>query len=299
MTDYHQPVLLQESVEGLNIDPSGYYVDVTFGGGGHSREILKYLKGGKLLAFDQDQDAVANVPDDDNFLFAHHNFRFLSRFLNFHGMEQIDGLLADLGVSSHHFDIAERGFSFRFDASIDMRMNQKSKLSAVEILNTYEHGKLAKVLRDYGELKNASKVANAILRFRDEKEIKETQDLLDAVRSCVPKQGENQFLAKLYQAIRIEVNHEMDYLKSMLEQARDALKPGGRLVVISYHSLEDRLVKEFIRDGAFEKEESIDLYGVQKKVFKPTHKKVLVPTDEEIERNNRARSARLRIAEKL
>lgn len=299
MTQYHQPVMLQESVDGLNINPNGYYVDVTFGGGGHSREILKYLKSGKLLSFDQDQDAVANIPDDKNFLFAHHNFRFLSRFLSYHGIEKIDGLLADLGVSSHHFDIAERGFSFRFDASIDMRMNQKSKRSAVDVLNKYEHGQLAKVLREYGELKNASKVANAILKFRETKAIKETKDLLEATSSCIPKHSENQFLAKLYQAIRIEVNAEMETLKSMLEQARDALKPGGRLVVISYHSLEDRLVKEFIRDGAFEKDESIDLYGVQKKVFKPMHKKVLVPSDEEIKMNNRARSARLRIAEKL
>lgn len=299
MTDYHQPVLLHESVDGLEINPNGYYVDVTFGGGGHSREILKHLKSGKLLSFDQDQDALANIPDDDNFLFAHHNFRFLSRFLSYNGIDKIDGLLADLGVSSHHFDLAERGFSFRFDAEIDMRMNQRSKRSAKEVLNKYEHGQLAKVLRDYGELKNASKVANAILNYREVKTIEETRDLLEATKKCTPHQGENQFLAKLYQAIRIEVNQEMDNLKMMLEQARDALNKGGRLVVISYHSLEDRIVKDFMRSGSFDKDETIDLYGTQKKVFKLINKKLITPSEEELKINNRARSAKLRIAEKL
>jgi 16S rRNA (cytosine1402-N4)-methyltransferase len=299
MIEYHQPVLLQESIDGLNINPNGCYVDVTFGGGGHSKAILKKLKKGKLLAFDQDADAVANIPKDKKFLFAHHNFRFLSNFLDYYNIEKIDGLLADLGVSSHHFDKAERGFSFRFDAFVDMRMNQNSDFTAREILNTYTHGQLAKIFREYGELKNASKVAAALLASREKKVIEETRDLLEALSGVMPRQGENQFLAKVYQAIRIEVNKEIEYLKAMLEQARDRLKPGGRLVVISYHSLEDRIVKEFIRDGSFQADEEIDLYGTKKKVFRSINKKIIVPGDEEIAINNRARSAKLRIAEKL
>ena len=298
MTDYHQPVLLQESVDGLNIKPNGIYVDVTFGGGGHSREILKKLDKGKLLAFDQDEDALNNIPEDERFLFAHHNFRFLNNFLKYYGIEKIDGLLADLGVSSHHFDIAERGFSFRFDASVDMRMNRQSQLSAKEILNTYEYKDLARIFREYGELKNAAKVASTIINYRENKTIEQTSDLLEAVTKCIPRKGENQFLAKLYQAIRIEVNKEIENLKEMLEQARDCLKQGGRLVVISYHSLEDRIVKEFIRKGSFAKEEEFDLYGTRKEIFKAINKKIIIPGEEELKTNNRARSAKLRIAEK-
>jgi 16S rRNA (cytosine1402-N4)-methyltransferase len=299
MTDYHQPVLLKESIDGLNIQPNGFYVDATFGGGGHSREILKHLKKGKLLGFDQDADALKNIPKDKKFLFAHHNFRFLRNFLGYHGIENIDGLLADLGVSSHHFDEAERGFSFRFEAMVDMRMNQQSELTAREVLNTYEHGSLARIFREYGELKNASKVANAILKYRTKKTIEQTRDILEATEGCMPRQGENQFLAKLYQAVRIEVNKEIENLKEMLEQARDSLRQGGRLVVISYHSLEDRMVKEFIRDGSFEKDTAIDLYGTRTKVFRAINKKIITPSEEELKRNNRARSAKLRIAEKL
>ncbi len=299
MTAYHQPVLLKESIDGLNIQPNGNYVDATFGGGGHSREIIKRLTDGKLLAFDQDADALANIPEDSRFLFAHHNFRYLKNFLQYYNIEKIDGLLADLGVSSHHFDEAKRGFSFRFEALVDMRMNQESDFSAVDVLNGYEYKDLCRIFREYGELKNASKIASKIVDFRQKKTIEETRDLLEALENILPRHIENQFLAKVYQAIRIEVNKEMENLKLMLEQARDCLKPGGRLVIISYHSLEDRIVKDFIRDGGFEKNEEIDLYGVQKKVFKPVNKKIIVPTDEEIEQNNRARSAKLRIAEKL
>lgn len=298
MTEYHQPVLLRESVDGLNIKSNGIYVDVTFGGGGHSREILKKLDKGKLLAFDQDEDALNNIFDDERFLFAHHNFRFLSNFLKHYGIEKIDGLLADLGVSSHHFDLAERGFSFRFDASVDMRMNRQSRLSAKEILNAYEYKDLARILREYGELKNASKVAGAITAYRENTTIDQTRDLLEALSNCIPRQGEHQFLAKVYQAIRIEVNKEIENLKQMLEQARDCLKPGGRLVIISYHSLEDRVVKDFIRNGSFEKEREFDLYGTRENIFKAINKKIIVPGEEELKINNRSRSAKLRIAEK-
>ena len=299
MTEYHQPVLLKESIDGLNIRSNGFYVDATFGGGGHSREILKYLKKGKLLAFDQDTDALANIPDHKCFSFAHHNFRYLKNFLEYNEMDKIDGLLADLGVSSHHFNEADRGFSFRFDSMLDMRMNQQSDFSARDVLNKYSFDDLRRIFRAYGELKNPAKVANAIVTYREKSPIEHTRDVLLALEKVMPRQHENQFLAKVYQAIRIEVNHEMENLKSMLEQARDCLKAGGRLVIISYHSLEDRLVKEFIRDGGFEKDESIDLYGIKKQVFKAITRKVVVPSDDEIKVNNRARSARLRIAEKL
>ncbi len=299
MIEYHQPVLLKESVDGLNIKPNGNYVDTTFGGGGHSREIISRLKDGKLLAFDQDADALINIPEDSRFLFAHHNFRYLKNFLQYYGIEKIDGLLADLGVSSHHFDEAERGFSFRFESLVDMRMNQESDFSAVDVLNSYEYKDLCRIFREYGELKNASKIASKIIDFRQKKTIEETRDLLESLEGVLPRHIENQFLAKVYQAIRIEVNKEMDNLKLMLEQARDCLKPGGRLVIISYHSLEDRIVKDFIRNGGFEQSDEIDLYGVKKQVFKPVNKKIIVPSEEEIKQNNRARSAKLRIAEKL
>lgn len=299
MTGYHQPVLLKESVDGLNIKPEGIYVDVTFGGGGHSREILSRLGGnGRLFGMDQDEDVLENIPDDSRFTFIRHNFRFLKNFLKYHGVEQIDGLLADLGVSSHHFDAPERGFSFRFHSVIDMRMNQKSDFSARDLLNTYTEQELSKLFWEYGELKNARKLARNIVAHRATNPFDETRDLIEAVSDCLPKHGENQYLAKLYQALRIEVNHEIDYLKEMLEQALDFLSPGGRLVVISYHSLEDRLVKNFIRDGSFSKEQEFDLYGNKPSVFRSVTKKVVIPTDEEIRMNNRARSAKLRIAEK-
>lgn len=299
MTDYHQPVLLNESIDGLNIKPDGIYVDVTFGGGGHSREILKKLNNGRLFGLDQDEDVLANIPDDPRFTFIQHNFRFLKNFLKYHEVDHIDGLLADLGVSSHHFDEPGRGFSFRFHSAIDMRMNQQSNFSARDLLNTYTEQEISKILWEYGELKNARRVAKSIVAYRQNNAIDETRDLVEAVSGLMPKHAENQFLAKLYQALRIEVNHEIDYLKEMLEQALEFLSPGGRLVVISYHSLEDRIVKTFMRNGTFSTEEEFDLYGTKKPVFKAVNKKVIIPTEEEVKLNNRARSAKLRIAEKL
>ncbi|MBN2486237.1 MAG: 16S rRNA (cytosine(1402)-N(4))-methyltransferase RsmH [Bacteroidales bacterium] len=299
MTDYHQPVMLHESVDGLNVKPGGVYVDATFGGGGHSGEILKRLGNGRLLAFDQDKDVLENLPDDERILFAQHNFRFLRNFLRYYGIEKIDGLLADLGVSSHHFDTVHRGFSFRFDAPVDMRMNQQSGFSARELLNTYSEEELARVFFEYGELRNSRQIARQIVKYREHETIANTRNLIEAVSAKLPRQAENQFLAKLYQAIRIEVNHEIDYLKELLEQALEFLNPGGRLVVISYHSLEDRLVKNFIRNGTFNEETEPDLYGTKNKVFRQVNKKVIVPCNEEIRTNNRARSAKLRIAEKI
>lgn len=299
MTDYHQPVLLQESIDGLAVKPGGIYVDATFGGGGHSKEILNRLGKGKLIAFDQDKDVLENLPDDKRLIFVQHNFRFLKNFLRYYGIDKIDGLLADLGVSSHHFDVAHRGFSFRFDAAIDMRMNQNSEFSARELLNTYSEAELARVFFEYGELRNSRHIARQIVQYREQKAITDTRDFIEAVSDKMPRQYENQFLAQLYQAIRIEVNHEIDYLKELLEQSLECLNPGGRLVVISYHSLEDRLVKNFIRAGTFVEEAEFDLYGSNKKVFRPVNKKIIVPGESEIKLNNRARSAKLRIAEKL
>jgi 16S rRNA (cytosine1402-N4)-methyltransferase len=298
MIDYHQPVLLQESVDGLNVRPDGVYVDATFGGGGHSREILRRLTTGKLIAFDQDKDVLNNLPDDDRLVFVQHNFRFLRNFLKYHQVKAIDGLLADLGVSSHHFNTAERGFSFRHDSALDMRMNQYSDLTAVDLLNTYSQDQLVKVFRDYGEIKMAKRLAQSIVSYRDKEAIDNTRDLLEAVTPVMPRHGENQFLAKLYQAVRIEVNHEIDYLRDMLEQSLAFFKAGSRLSVISYHSLEDRIVKTFIKNGSFKSDETIDLYGNKPMVFRAINKKVIVPSEKEIAENNRARSAKLRIAEK-
>ncbi len=298
MMDYHQPVLLQESVDGLNVKPDGVYVDATFGGGGHSREILKRLTTGKLIAFDQDKDVLNNLPEDDRLIFVRHNFRFLRNFLKYYQVEAIDGLLADLGVSSHHFNTAGRGFSFRHDSALDMRMNQYSDLTAVDLLNNYSQDQLIKIFRDYGEIKTAKRLARCIVSYREKETIDNTRDLLEAVTPVMPRQGENQFLAKLYQAVRIEVNHEIDYLREMLEQSLAFLKPGSRLSVISYHSLEDRIVKTFIRNGSFKSDDTIDLYGNKTMVFRAVNKKVIVPSEKEIAENNRSRSAKLRIAEK-
>lgn len=299
MTDYHQPVLLKESVDGLNIKPDGIYVDVTFGGGGHSLEILNRLSAGRLIAFDQDKDVLNQLPNDDRLIFVQHNFRFLRNFLKYHQIKKIDGLLADLGVSSHHFDTEKRGFSFRYDSLLDMRMNQYSDFTAVDVLNRYSKDELFRVFRDYGEIKTAKKVAQCIVNYRESDAIDNTRDLLEAVTPVLPRYSENQFLAKLYQAVRIEVNHEIDYLKQMLEQALDFLHPGARLSIISYHSLEDRVVKNFIKNGTFQIDDTIDLYGHKEQVFKPVNKKIIVPTEQEIAQNGRARSAKLRIAEKL
>lgn len=297
--EYHLPVLLKESIDGLNIKPNGVYVDATFGGGGHSREILKRLKTGKLIGFDQDEDAIRNVPEDERFIFVRHNFRFLKNFLKYHGFEAIDGLIADLGVSSHHFDSPHRGFSFRFDSELDMRMNTKSGFSAKDVVNNYTVDQLLRVFWQYGELKNARKLTNSICTYRSQQAIGTIRDFLDAIAECLPKFNENQYLAKVFQALRIEVNQEIENLKELLVQATEMLSPQGRLSVISYHSLEDRAVKIFFRNGRFENVMEKDLYGNILRPLKPVNTKVIVPTAEEIERNNRSRSARLRIAEKM
>lgn len=297
--EYHNPVLLHASVDGLGIKPDGIYVDVTFGGGGHSKEILKRLgPNGKLFAFDQDEDALENAIDDDRFTLINENFRFIKRFLRFHGVREVDGILADLGVSSHQFDVAERGFSTRFDAELDMRMSQKNDISAYTVVNEYDHANLSRLFVDYGELKNGPAMARVIIETRESNPIKNTEQLKSVLSRFLPQHKSNKILAQIYQAIRIEVNQEMDVLKEFLEQSLDILKPGGRLSVISYHSLEDRLVKRFVKNGMFEGEPERDFYGNFSVPFK-TIEKLIVPDDAEIQSNNRARSAKLRIAEKI
>ena len=295
---YHVPVLLEESVSGLNIDPDGVYLDLTFGGGGHSREILKRLKDGCLIGFDQDSDALANVPDDSRFIFVNHNFRYLRNFLRYCGYDEADGILADLGVSSHEFDEAGRGFSFRFDAELDMRMNQRSRLKATDILNTYSEENLIRIFRNYGEVDNVRRLVDLLVNARTGKMITRSEEFLQVIAPCVPKQKEKKYLAQVYQALRIEVNGELEALEDMLKEAERALRPGGRLVVITYHSLEDRIVKNFLKSGNFEGKVEKDFYGHVKRNFELVNRKVIVPSEEEIERNPRARSAKLRIAEK-
>jgi len=296
--EYHNPVLLHASVDGLNIKPDGVYVDVTFGGGGHSKEILSRLGSeGKLFAFDQDEDALANALQDERFTLINENFRFIKRFLRFYGLKSVDGILADLGVSSHQFDVAERGFSTRFDAGLDMRMSQKNDLNAYKIVNEYEEADLKRVFLDYGELKNAPALARTIVEAREIQLIKTTDELKEVLAKYLPDRVRNKILAQIYQAIRIEVNQEMDVLKEFLEQSLEVLKPEGRLSVISYHSLEDRLVKRFMKNGMFEGEPERDFFGNFSVPFK-TVGKLIVPDKEEIKLNNRARSAKLRIAEK-
>lgn len=297
--EYHNPVLLHPTVDGLDIKPDGVYVDVTFGGGGHSKEILKRLgPNGRLFAFDQDEDALANALPDERFTLINENFRFIKRFLRFHGVKAVDGILADLGVSSHQFDVPERGFSTRFDAELDMRMSQKNDLSAYRVVNEYEEQDLRRVFFDYGELKNAPVLARTIVEARKDYPIKTTDELKDVLKKFLPEKVRNKVLAQIYQAIRIEVNQEMDVLKEFIEQSLEILKPGGRFSVISYHSLEDRLVKRFIKNGMFEGEPERDFYGNFSVPFK-TIGKLIVPDNEEIKINNRARSAKLRVAEKL
>ena len=295
---YHVPVLLEESVSGLNIDPDGVYLDLTFGGGGHSREILKRLKDGCLIGFDQDSDVLANVPDDSRFIFVNHNFRYLRNFLRYCGYDEADGILADLGVSSHEFDEAGRGFSFRFDAELDMRMNQRSRLKATDILNTYSEENLIRIFRNYGEVDNVRRLVDLIVNARTGKMITRSEEFLQVIAPCVPKQKEKKYLAQVYQALRIEVNGELEALEDMLKEAERALRPGGRLVVITYHSLEDRIVKNFLKSGNFEGKVEKDFYGHVKRNFELVNRKVIVPSEEEIERNPRARRAKLRIAEK-
>lgn len=299
MTAYHNPVLLKETVDGLNIKPDGVYVDVTFGGGGHSREILSRLgENGKLFAFDQDPDALENTIDDSRFTLIHENFRFLKRFLRFYGVKEVDGILGDFGVSSHQFDVAERGFSTRFEADLDMRMNQNSKLSAYHVVNDYDEEQLRSVLAQYGELRAAPAMARLIVEAREQALVKTSEQLKTVLAKFLPPRHENKVLAQIYQAIRIEVNQEIEVLKEFLAQTPEILTEKGRLSVISYHSLEDRLVKRFIRNGLFEGEPERDMFGN----FSVPLKKVgglVVPTKEEIKLNNRARSAKLRIAEKV
>jgi 16S rRNA (cytosine1402-N4)-methyltransferase len=296
--EYHNPVLLKDTVDGLNIHPDGVYVDVTFGGGGHSREILSRLgEKGKLFAFDQDLDALKNAIDDERFTLINENFSYIKRFLRFYGVKQVDGILADLGVSSHQFDVAERGFSTRFEAELDMRMNQNGELSAYHVINDYDEVALKNVLLEFGELKNAGAMANVIVNARNENPIINSEQLKQILSRFLPGHKSNKILAQIYQAIRIEVNQEMEALKEFLTQSLEILKPEGRLSVISYHSLEDRLVKRFVKNGMFEGEPEKDFFGNFEVPFK-TIEKLIVPSNEEIASNNRARSAKLRVAAK-
>tara|TARA_A100001037_G_scaffold233138_1_gene211678 strand:+ start:1076 stop:1969 length:894 start_codon:yes stop_codon:yes gene_type:complete len=296
---YHEAVLLNESVQGLNIKPNGFYVDVTFGAGGHSKAILALLESGQLFAFDQDADASKNILEHENFKLLRTNFRNIKNFLRIEGVNKIDGLLADLGVSSHQFDVGERGFSTRFDGPLDMRMNLNAEVDAKHIINHYSEEKLADLFFEYGELRASKKIAKTIVIARKKIPIETTKQLIECVKHLFPERKLNQFLAKLFQAIRIEVNDEINALKQMLKASTELLATGGRLSVISYHSLEDRLVKNLIKKGNVEGELQKDFYGNQKKSFKEISKKVIVPSEQEIKQNPRARSARLRIAEKL
>jgi 16S rRNA (cytosine1402-N4)-methyltransferase len=297
--EYHNPVLLKETVAGLNIKQDGIYVDVTFGGGGHSREILKQLgPKGRLFAFDQDKDALLNTIEDSRFTLINENFKFVKRFLRFYGVKEVDGILADFGVSSHQFDVAERGFSTRLDADLDMRMNQNSALSAFNVINEYEEEHLRQVFWQYGELRQAPAMARVIVEERSKSQIKTSEQLKFVLKRFLKHKKENKILAQIYQAVRIEVNQEMEALKELLLQTPEILKVGGRLSFISYHSLEDRLVKRFIRNGLFEGEPERDVFGNYKVPFKKIGN-LIVPSEQEIKLNNRARSAKLRIAEKI
>jgi 16S rRNA (cytosine1402-N4)-methyltransferase len=295
---YHIPALLKESIDGLHIKPGGIYVDVTFGGGGHSMEILKHLSTGRLVAFDQDEDAASNIPTDKKFLFLNQNFRFLSNNLKFNKITSIDGLIADLGVSFHQFDEPERGFTFRQDAPLDMRMNKIGSVTAAHLIRTLDEKALADIFYRYGELSDSRRIAREIVTARAEKQIETVNDLIGTIGKLAPFRQEHKY-ARLFQALLIEVNHEVDYLKEMLQQSLSVLKKGGRLVVISYHSLEDRVVKNFMKTGNFEGEEKKDFYGNIETPFRIINRKGTTPGDDEIAVNNRARSARLRIAEKI
>jgi 16S rRNA (cytosine1402-N4)-methyltransferase len=296
---YHIPALLDESIEGLNIRPDGIYVDVTFGGGGHSMEILKNLGEGRLIAFDQDEDAMDNLPSDSRFTFLNQNFRFLKNNLAFNGIKSIDGLIADLGVSFHQFDESSRGFTFRHDAPLDMRMNTNGQVTAAGLIASMDESSLADIFYNYGELTNSRRIEKEIVSARSIKPVATAGDLILAVSGLEPPRQENKFYAKLFQALRIAVNHEIDFLKEMLQQSLDLLNPGGRLVVITYHSLEDRVVKNFMRTGNFEGIENKDFYGNAETPFRPITKKGITPGDDEVARNSRSRSARLRVAEKI
>ena len=297
--NYHSPVLLKESIDGLSINPEGTYVDVTFGGGGHSRKILEHLgENGRLYAFDQDSDALSNTIDDSRFTLIHENFKYLKSFLRLEGVKKIDGLLADLGVSSHQFDEGARGFSIRFDATLDLRMDQRQSKTAKDVINSESVTRLKEILSLYGELPNAGRIANAIVSARSQKTIETTFDLIDIVNKHIPRNQENKYLAMIFQALRIEVNDELEALEAMLKQAVEILNPGGRLVVISYHSLEDRMVKNLMKSGNIEGKIEKDFYGNIITNLTPITRKPIRPTDEELQENNRSRSAKLRIAEK-
>jgi 16S rRNA (cytosine1402-N4)-methyltransferase len=298
--NYHNPVLLKESVDGLDIKGAEVIVDVTFGGGGHSKEILKRLgEGGKLFGFDQDKDAEANAIDDGRFELVKQNFRYLKNYLRFYNVKEVDGVLADLGVSSHQFNEGERGFSIRFEGPLDMRMNQNGNLTAEKIVNEYKEADLVRILKEYGEVKGVNKLVYEIVNQREQKRITSTNELVEIIEKIVPGKVRNKYLAQVFQALRIEVNDELGALKDLLEQSYEVLKPGGRLSVITYHSLEDRLVKNFIKKGKFEGELEKDFYGNPIVKFKQVNRKPILPTEEEIKNNNRARSAKLRVAEKI
>jgi 16S rRNA (cytosine1402-N4)-methyltransferase len=296
---YHNPVLLKESVEGLNIKGDGIYVDVTYGGGGHSREILKHLTTGKLYAFDQDDDAFANKIEDEKLVLIKQNFKYMKNFLKMYNALPVDGILADLGVSSHQFDEGTRGFSTRFEGKLDMRMDQAGGITAADIVNTYDEQALVNMFSTYGEVENSKRLAACIVKERASKKIITTEDFKQAIEICTPKMREQQYLAKVFQALRIAVNSELDVLKDLLKQSHEVLKPGGRLSVISYHSLEDRLVKNFIKSGNFEGKVEQDFYGNKLVDFKAVNRQLITPSEEELKLNNRSRSAKLRIAEKL
>ncbi len=297
---YHIPALLSETIEGLHINPDGIYVDVTFGGGGHSREILKNLSAkGKLFGFDQDLDAIDNIIEDKRFTFVRSNFRYLKNFLKYHGIEKVDGILADLGVSSHHFDEAERGFSFRFDGALDMRMNTESKTTAAQILNTYSEEQLADVFYLYGELHNSRKIARTIAQSRAKQPVETIFQFIEILKPYFGREKEKKDMARVFQALRIEVNKEMEVLEELLTQSLDVLNPGGRIAILTYHSLEDRLVKNYFRSGNFEGKLEKDFYGNIIAPLKPVNNKVITAGADEIERNPRARSAKLRVAELL
>jgi len=296
---YHSPVLLKECIEGLNINPDGIYIDVTFGGGGHSKEILKKLKRGRLFSFDRDSDVLENTPNDERFKLIQTNYRNIKRFLRLEGVRKVDGILADLGVSSHQFDVPERGFSFRFDSEIDMRMDSGSGKSAKDILNNYTESQLSDMFYKYGELRNSRKVAYLIIEYRLEREIFRTTDLIEILEGIVPEKKRNQFLSQVFQSIRIEVNDEIESLKQMLVDGVDLLNDGGRFVVVSYHSLEDRLVKNLFKRGSFSGDIEKDFFGNIIKKMKEINRKVIIASSEEQKENNRSRSAKLRVAEKV
>lgn len=299
MIGYHNPVLLEPSVNGLNIDPNGIYIDCTFGGGGHSAAILSHLKKGKLIAFDQDADALANQPNDERLLLIQGNFRYLWNYLRFNKFTRVNGILADLGVSSHHFDEEDRGFSFRFDGELDMRMNQQARLTAKEVLNTYPEAELKRIFREYGEIDNAGKLVYLIESYRSTKTIETIGEFKTVIEPATPQKAQSKYLAKVFQALRIEVNQEIEALKELLVQSAEVLVPGGRLVVITYHSLEDRLVKQYMKNGLFGEEPEKDIYGRVTVPFRVINRKVIVPDEQELETNTRSRSAKLRIAERI